>query len=49
VLRYKFAGNMIDILKEYALIFIYFSCYNFVPVSSNVLSSGCHFEEAVYF
>jgi len=38
VFRYTFIGNMIDILKEYALIFIHFSCYNFVPVSSNVLT-----------
>jgi hypothetical protein len=37
VFRYKFVGNMIDILKEYALIFTYFSCYSFIPVSSNVL------------
>ena len=37
--RYKFVGDMIDILKEYALIFIYFSCYSFVPVLSNVLDN----------
>jgi len=37
VFWYKFVGNMIYILKVYALIFTYFSCYNFVPVSPNVL------------
>jgi len=46
---YIFFGNMIDILKRYAINFTYFSGYNFVSNSSNVVTLRGHFEDAVYF